>query len=334
MNAINEINTAITQAAQNNNLRALFGGDSPAVSVSQDIAEQLGLDADFVRKNAGNAQLDAILNMAKQAEADNIATQLNSLALSIGGEEALELMGISDSEEFNLDLAIERLSGQVNNPQAQQLAFLLSYVKYMKGKMSLSTVGVDDNQVLDFSVTGLTVPMSKTDEWYQSLMQDQFGFGIDGMTDLRKISIGDSMMKMIMEDGVSAWLDRNNISTILGMSSVVEGLPQLMHMQKVLEEAGLGLSDLLNENIDEETYDKIDAALQKAGFSAKAAVSAIEDVNDALFYDGLRATEAYGESTEDVISLMQQMEDGAKGAADAFKSLASAMSSAQNIQML
>lgn len=76
----------------------------------------------------------------------------------------------------------------------------------------------------------------------------------------------------------------------------------------------------------------MDRVLREAGYSAEFAIDAVESLNNEALYEGIRATNTYGDATEEVISLMQQMEDGANGAAQAFMSLASAMQQVSNIE--
>lgn len=85
VSALNSINTAITQAAENEHLRALLGQDGASVSTYQSIADKTGLNVEYIRRNPNNQYVSQMLALAAQSDADNVATNLNSMGLAIGG---------------------------------------------------------------------------------------------------------------------------------------------------------------------------------------------------------------------------------------------------------
>ena len=223
--------------------------------------------------------------------------------------------------------------------QAAALAGYLHYIQDSNGTVSFEMVDIDDDNggtipALRFSVSGLQMSMSETDSWYEGITSDKYGFGIDGVTDARRVAVGYDLLGLMQTGGVTNWLDANRTSTIGGISSMIEGMPKLMQMEAVLESKGYNMNRLLNADVDSDEYKAMDELLRGAGYSAAAATQAFDDMNNTLLYDGLRATQAYGESTEEVIQYMQQLEDGASGAAQAFMELASSMDSVKNIQQL
>lgn len=85
VSALNSINTAITQAAENEHLRTLFGQNGASVSTYQSIADKTGLNVEYIRRNPQSPYVSQMLAIAAQSDADNVATNLNSMGLGIGG---------------------------------------------------------------------------------------------------------------------------------------------------------------------------------------------------------------------------------------------------------
>lgn len=98
VSAISDINNAVTNAAKNSHLRMLLGQSSPAVSAYQSVADQYGLDVDYVRRNASTTYVQRILQMAAQADADVVATNMDAMALAIGADNLLGMFGAPNLE--------------------------------------------------------------------------------------------------------------------------------------------------------------------------------------------------------------------------------------------
>lgn len=241
----------------------------------------------------------------------------------------------TDTQYLHIPAVLESLA-QSDDPMAAQVAGWLHYIQFMGGTVGVKGISEENGQLaLSFSVSGLSVPMSETDEWYEGVVGDKHGFGINGMTDARRAMIGNSLMNTIASGGVSEWIDGNSLQTIEGMSNVWTNLPQVMELAAILEDNGItNIMDLPTMDKTSDEYKKIDHILRGAGYSADFAAEAVANLNEEAFYEGLRATNAYGDATEDVIQLMQQLQDGAEGAAQAFLNLASAMNDLQDVQRM
>lgn len=241
----------------------------------------------------------------------------------------------TDTEYLHIPAVLESLA-QSDDPMAAQIAGWLHYIQFMGGTVGVKGISEENGQLaLSFSVSGLNVPMSETDEWYEGIMGDKHGFGISGMTDARRVMIGNSLMNTIASGGVREWMRGNSLQTVEGMSNVWTNLPQVMELAAILEDHGItSIMDLPTMDKTSDEYKKIDHILRGAGYSAAFASEAVSNLNEEAFYEGLRATNAYGDATEDVIQLMQQLQDGAEGAAQAFLDLASAMNGLQDVQRM
>ena len=247
-------------------------------------------------------------------------------------------MGISsisttDTQYLHIPAVLESLA-QSDDPMAAQVAGWLHYIQFMGGTVGVKGISEENGQLaLSFSVSGLETPTSATDRWYESLSGDPYGFGITGLTDARRVTIGNRMMNTISSGGVTAWMRGNSLSTVEGMSSVLTNLPQVLQLAAILEANGItNLLELPTMDKTSDEYKQIDRVLRNAGYSAEFATEAVKDLNEEAFYAGLRATMAYGDATEDVITLMQQMKDGADGAAASVTGLAQAIENLKSIQ--
>ena len=91
------------------------------------------------------------------------------------------------------------------------------------------------------------------------------------------------------------------------------------------------------DTADAQGRSEIEAALTAEGYSVATARKAIADVNNGFYYEGIRAANAYGDATEDVINVMAQLSGSAEEAASAFQDLFSSMyklSDMKTLQML
>lgn len=79
------------------------------------------------------------------------------------------------------------------------------------------------------------------------------------------------------------------------------------------------------DTADAQGRSEIEAALTAEGYSVATARKAIADVNNSFYYEGIRAANAYGDATEDVINVMAQLSGSAEEAASAFQDLFSSM---------
>lgn len=76
---------------------------------------------------------------------------------------------------------------------------------------------------------------------------------------------------------------------------------------------------------DPQGRSEIAAALESEGYSVADAEKAIKTVDNSFYYEGVRAANAYGDATEGVVKVMQQLSGSAKEAATAFQDLFKAM---------
>lgn len=333
------MNTAASNAgsAQEARERYLNGDTSPDVYTA--IANETGFSYDYVAQDP-DGYVSRMMSTFERGSLAQVDSELNALGKAMVDEGNIPvLLSAILSKGGTLDLNfLSKLMSIMPSTQAQQMGAYFSYANHQGGQVAVSPYvdATTGKTYYQFTTTGLKAPKSAWDQQYIDYSTDSYGFGITNFTSLRKLGAAQQMMDIMRAGNLLEWQAGSRQSTIQGYSSVLGSMPQVMQLAAILERGYRGSHSLMDlaelKEADPDAYAEMDRVLREAGYSAEFAIDAIESLNNEALYEGIRATNAYGDATEEVISLMQQMEDGANGAAQAFMSLASAMQQVSNIE--
>lgn len=198
-----------------------------------------------------------------------------------------------------------------------------------------STAAVETETVTDVVITSTlpSVPEKQYDAAYRSLLGIDYGFGLTGPTELQKLQMAEEMLQHVSNGTLGDFLNNSSPTTVSAYSSVLTSLPQLLDMEQAIR-AGTGnrygIEAFADMQESDEGYQDIVAALEAEGYTAEGARAAIAALNDELLVQGVKATSMYGDMADEVVATMQDMEGGARRAAQAYKDLMSVMRTMNN----
>lgn len=170
--------------------------------------------------------------------------------------------------------------------------------------------------------------LSDAEYQYVKTLEANAQYGISGLLDSQKVGYRRDFADALMnnnQQGVGM-LDESMRSIYTNGDATSE---MLWAVSAALGEHDLGFSSL---NWWSKGYEEACAVLEDLGLTAEGVKKAMSDLNDELGIEGIRTSQKYGASTEDVISNMSQWGDTAKKTASALKTLNSTVVEAQNNQ--
>lgn len=170
--------------------------------------------------------------------------------------------------------------------------------------------------------------LSDAEYQYVKTLEANAQYGISGLLDSQKVGYRRDFADALMnnnQQGVGM-LDESMRSIYTNGDATSE---MLWAVSAALGEHDLGFSSL---NWWSKGYEEACAVLEDLGLTAEGVKKAMSDLNDELGIEGIRASQKYGASTEDVISNMSQWGDTAKKTASGLKTLNSTVVEAQNNQ--
>lgn len=343
--AAKEMNSSIVTYAEGNYYRGKYAeavangtlADLPDFVVDW-VVNQTGYTKDQVRANRNN-EVSNMLNMASLSESETAESQATELSQFLTENSTLlNVLLTAGAQDPNGKIVVtDALISQVTAAKgagAAEWAMFLSQVQNHGGSVSMTPVTyqdttgeeVVDKTVYQITVDGVTKEISADDYAYRVSKEDKYGFGITSAdAPGNKLATARTIGAALQTPGgISTWMTGKDKDTIAGLTGVFESLPKLAHLGKLVTD-GSGGKLTIFDIADPTKAAQVTEILKAAGYTARDAEEAIEAYNNELLYEGIRAADTYGDSTEDVIANMEQLAGSAEEAAEAFHDLFDAM---------